>query len=343
MFDFKKILSAVVSMALCCSVVTAIPAAAANGYYNTYDTIKSVPDDKSSGKNICSMQGMAVGSSFIYTAKTDESYSRAVIYKCNSKTGNNIALKYVDGGKTMNYIPDLLGHANDMCVNTENGKSCLYVATATNDSGKSQLVRMRVDGSNIYKAGTFKVVNTQNNKLLSVTSVTILNKSGEKLNFLLKNGETVYHASVSTNSTSGTIYATPVFKINKSNAVINGSVTDLSGYTNQGMSYFSKNDKLYVPLSSNTKPNVSVVVVYDNISSITETALTSPKASIQTLPTSKGLSFRITSSTYSNLFEIESCGVCSTDGRLYFNTNRRKTKTDSNHDAILRFKDYSAF
>lgn len=338
MFDFKKILSAVVSMALCCSVVTAIPAAAANGCYKSYDTVKSVPDDKSSGKNICSMQGMAVGSSFIYTAKTDVDNTRAIIYKYSIKKGTNTPLKYVNGGKTMNYIPDLLGHANDMCVNKENDKSCLYIATAS-----SKIVKMKVDDSKIYKAGTFDVKNKLTKKPFDVTAVTVLDKSGVDLNLLLKSDETVYHATVKTTATSGTIEAIPVFSLDTKTITIDGKKTTLKNYANQGMSYCSKNDKLYVPLSSKDNRNVSVVLVFDRIKSRVSVGKNSPKTTPFTYPASTNPSFYINSKAYSDLFEIESCGVCSSDGRLYFNTNRRKSPIDTNHDAILRFKDYSAF
>ena len=75
------------------------------------------------------------------------------------------------------------------------------------------------------------------------------------------------------------------------------------------------------------KKNVSIIAVYD-IDGASGTIKSDPN-----------LSFRITSSTYSDLFEIESCGV-SSDGKLYFNANRRKSASDHNHDAIMCFKEY---
>lgn len=46
-----------------------------------------------------------------------------------------------------------------------------------------------------------------------------------------------------------------------------------------------------------------------------------------------------TSSTYPTLFEIESCDE--TNGKLYFNCNRKKNSSDIANDAVCYFKDFT--
>lgn len=110
------------------------------------------------------------------------------------------------------------------------------------------------------------------------------------------------------NANSGKINLTRTFTINVENAIVNGETIDLTDYTDQGMCYSS--GKLYVPLTGKPagKPNVSIVLVYEGVSESSGGEL------------SKTESYRITSSKFSNLFEIESCGIHG--GKLWFNTNR---------------------
>ena len=60
-----------------------------------------------------------------------------------------------------------------------------------------------------------------------------------------------------------------------------------------------------------------------------------------TIYPSEALVFRVTSSYYGALFEIESCDICSGDGKLYFNPNRRKTNSDTNHDGVSSIDGYT--
>ena len=51
------------------------------------------------------------------------------------------------------------------------------------------------------------------------------------------------------------------------------------------------------------------------------------------------MSFEIVSSTYATKFEFESCDICPSDGKLYFNTNRA-TSTDADYDGLHYILDY---
>ena len=116
------------------------------------------------------------------------------------------------------------------------------------------------------------------------------------------------------------------FDLNIGNALVNGTtVPGLADYTRQGIGYIASTDQLLVPL---TKKNVSIILVYDHASTATGT-----------VSANSNLSFRITSSTYPTLFEIEGCDE--TNGKLYFNCNRKKSSSDIANDAVCFFKNYS--
>jgi hypothetical protein len=125
---------------------------------------------------------------------------------------------------------------------------------------------------------------------------------------------------------SGTITLSYGFYINTESALVNGStVSDIATYTNQGFGYSAAKNRIYHPV---TKGNVSIVLVYNNISTASGTITADPN-----------LSFRITSSAYSNLFEIEGCSI-GLNGRLWFNTNRRANPDDTASDGVHYFNDF---
>ena len=258
---------------------------------------------------------MAVGSGWLYTVKINGNDTKAVISKTNKSTGATTNLKTSSGASTFNY----LGHANDMDVASVNGKSNLYIATMK--VGAGGLVRMEVDGSKITKKASYKI--RYNGADTSVSAISVESKTDSKINFLFKKGKTVYRGSIGLNATSGTINLTKVCTLDVKSVKINGKTTDLSSFTHQGMGYHK--GKLYVPLwAGSSKQNQSVIAVY-NINSNTSGTITS----------NPNLSFRITSGSF-NFFEIESCDISSSDGRLYFNTNR-----SSSCDGLLAFKNYA--
>ena len=87
---------------------------------------------------------------------------------------------------------------------------------------------------------------------------------------------------------------------------------------------------LYVPITGDSSwLNRSVIMVFDL------------RNASGTIFPSEALVFRVTSSYYSALFEIESCDISSGDGKLYFNTNRRITNSNTNHDGVSYVDDYT--
>ena len=98
LFSFVTVVMAFITVML----PLAVPASAA--YYNTYGTVKSISD-----VNSCpSMQGIAVGSTYVYTAKVNSGNTKAVIYKTNKNTGESTLLTDSVSGKTYAQFHDAL-------------------------------------------------------------------------------------------------------------------------------------------------------------------------------------------------------------------------------------------
>lgn len=125
---------------------------------------------------------------------------------------------------------------------------------------------------------------------------------------------------------SGTIDVTYAFQINITDALVNGqTVSGLNNFSRQGIGYIASSDQLLIPL---TNQNVSIILVYNNASIATGT-----------ITADANLSFRITSSSYPTLFEIEGCD--DTNGKLYFSCNRKENSSDISHDAVCYFNDFT--
>lgn len=340
----KTICAAVIT--LCIMMFLSVPCyAVTERNYGEYDPVAAVKDCSPTINgvkyNICSMQGLAVGSTYLYTAKIDVKGRYAVIHRTNKDTGKQEILTYT--GTNSNYI-DCLGHANDMCVTSINNKSNLYIVTCNSDKNKG-LVRMQVSGSKISKVAEYTLLVPKKNsnnvtigfEKIAPTGVTIVNKDSSDINFLFKNGSKIYKGSVGINDTSGTINLTEAFSLKKDKVTIGGVKTDITSFAGQGISYY-KND-LYVAWSGHNegladglkdKNNAySVITVYKNVKNAT--------GAIDHSPT---LSFGIKSEKYSAFFEIESCGISPSDGKMYFNTNRRVTSSDTNHDGVHYIKGF---
>lgn len=113
-----------------------------------------------------------------------------------------------------------------------------------------------------------------------MSGVKITSKDAYKINFLFKSGLSLYRGSLPLTANSGTIQATNSFNLNIKDAKVNGStISNITSFASQGLGY--SNNTIYVPL---TYKNVSVVLVYRNISKATGT-----------IKADTNLSFRITS------------------------------------------------
>ncbi|WP_028595017.1 hypothetical protein [Paenibacillus assamensis] len=309
----KKGLNLFVVLLLISTMLLPITASAA--YFNTYTTVSTL--ENANGGN--SAQAFAVGSTYTYTVKVANGNAKQVIYRTNMTTGATNLMTNGDTGTT--YTTNLY-HANDMVLSTINGE--LYMFIITMKAGNMSLVKLKYVGSTYYQVGDYTIKLNGTDKAMS--GVKILSKDANNITFLFKTGHNFYKGTIPLTANSGTINLSTAFSINTQNALVNGSpLSNIGSYVFQGFGLYK--DTIFVPM---TYKNVSIVLVYRNVASASGT-----------IQADNNLSFRITSSTYPELFEIEGVGVAHGD-KLWFNTNRKKTSTDLLHDGVHYFNDFNA-
>ncbi len=289
--------------------------AASTGYFNTYTTVATLGN-----ANSCyAAEGYAVGSSYTYSVKINSDETKAVIYRTRMSDGTTTLMANGDNSTT---YATYLGHANDVVLSSNDGNYYMFVVTMK--AGSTSLVKLKYVGTTYYKVGSYTI--SYNGANVSMSGVKITSKTSSTLNFLLKSGRTFYRGSLPLTATSGTINLSSGFNLDVEHAQVNGAtVPNITSYANQGFGYHS--DTVYFPM---TYENVSIVLVYRNVSTASGT-----------INAASDLSFRITSSAYPTLFEIESVGI-GPDGHLWFGTNRKTSSSDTAHDGVHYFNGYTA-
>lgn len=310
------------SLVLCATMI--IPDAASAAYYNTYTTVDTLPD----AQGCTAVQGFAVGSTYVYSIKIKKDETRAVIYRTRMSDGTTTLMKNGDDGTT---YATYLGHGNDIALHSNDGKYYMFVVTMK--KGAMSLVKLQYVGNTYYKVGNYTI--RYNGEDVSMSGVAITGKDSKNIYFLFKSSTKFYRGSLPINATSGTIHVMHAFDLNVEDALVNGKpVKDfLPSWTTQGIGLGLYKDTLYFPVTETNDPdgfnNISVVLVYRNIS-----------AASGTIYADDDLSFRITSSAYKKLFEIEGVGIANGD-KLWFNTNRT-TEQGTASDNVGYFNGYSA-
>ena len=306
-------------ISLILAMLLSITATAA--YYNTYSTVATIPNENGCNR----AQGFAVGSSYVYTAKCNDDESKQVIYRTKMSDGT---ITIMTNGDTSSTYTTSLGHANDMDTCTIDGKYHLFVATMK--TGSESLVKLQYSGNTYTQLGGYTL--KCNGENIAISGVKKYEKDENYVYFLFfvydgtEDSVGVYRGQVPMTANSGTVNITHSFDIDIASALVNGSaVSKLENFTRQGIGYIASTDQLLVPL---TNDNVSIILVYDNASTAAGTVMANPD-----------LSFRITSSSYPYLFEIEGCDE--TNGKLYFNCNRKTNSSDISNDAICYFKNFT--
>ena len=248
----KRLVSCVVAAVLLVMLVAIPPEAyAVNDFYGDYTDVSKVYDYGSCP----SMQGLAVGSTYMYTVKINSGNTSAFISMTHKDTGTTTKLYNADAGS---YYFDYLGHANDMDVWGIDGYSNLFVATT--NSGSNAIVRLKRSGNNLTKVASYSL--TYNGAETCATALAVKSVSNGVITFITKLGMNLYTGSVSTSATSANIELTYLCTISKARVYIKGSYVDLSDYVNQGFGYYK--DTLFVPVTGDSSNlNRSVIMVYD--------------------------------------------------------------------------------
>lgn len=314
---------------LFCIVTTDTLSAASTGYFNTYSNMNT----KVASSSFTTMQGMEIDryndEAYFIRINKSTGYGQLVqaSYKSNT-TPQVVKYKTTSGASSATYF----GHGNDIAIVAEKGATniSLYVATMDEGTYANKIVKLNVNRVNCTYtvAATYSL--TYNGSALSISGITY---SAGNDKFIVKSGNKFFIGSFS----GSTFVYEATFSLDYANVTINGSTVDCSDFTKQGICYYK--GILYVPMMNDTKKSQSVVACYKfSIPSLISKASGTTAFSTKVTAMSN-LSFRITSSEYSNLFEIE-C-VAFDDGVMYFNTNRSKS-SDTNADGIHCFKEYVA-
>ena len=281
----KRLVACLTLAVLLASMVyVAPPAQAVNEFYGDYTDAAKVYDYSSCP----SMQGLAVGSTYMYTVKIGSNDTSAFISMTHKDTGATTRLYNADAGS---YLFNYLGHANDMDVWGIDGYSNLFVTTT--NKGSNAIVRLKRNGNNLNKVASYRLV--CDGQDICATALAVKGYSNGKITFLTKWGMDLYTGSVDASLSSATIQMTKLCSISKSRVYIKGQYLDLSNFVNQGFGYYK--DTLFVPITGDdTQLNRSVIMVFDlrNV------------ATGSTIYPTESLVFRVTSGAYSALFEIES-------------------------------------
>lgn len=310
----------------------------ASGYktHTTASIFAKVANRTLYDKTCSGMQGMNVGTTYIYTAKIKTDNSAVAIIRTNANTGDQVVMSYYSSlSATSPSSCTTLGHANELTVvtKTENGKGVNYMYVATCADGLPGIARLKIDGTKLYFTGYFAPTKTSGSTF-NGGGIKGVYHSGGYFYFLFKSGMTFYHCRISDSAAGGTkskptaVTCYKAFTIDTRNAMFvssSGKVSTLSGidtWINQGFGYLTNTKSIYVPLFNGKNDNA--ILSYDVSDYVTPEKLKEEKNCSDVLfPTVE--TFRISDSSLS-LFEIEAAGFRTgqdTDGdlRLYFNTN----------------------
>ncbi|MBQ3195376.1 MAG: InlB B-repeat-containing protein [Clostridia bacterium] len=288
------------------------------------------------GTNCTSMQGMNVGTTYIYTAKRNSDDTYVSIARTNANTGAVSYMNYYSStSATSTSACNSCGHANDLLVVTADSVNYMFVATGK--SGKA-LTRLKISGTNLYFTGYFDLVNT-NGTSMSASSVRQYKHSGGYFYLLIKNGETFYYCKIADTATGGSsasptkITCYKIFTIDKRNAIFAkssssaGTYANMETWVNQGFFYNSNEKTIYVPMFKPNSPINTNVIITFYVGDVLTDARMDFSTNKTTLVHPTKTNFYLTAAdTGCNDLEIESVGFRTGQGttgdlKMYINAN----------------------
>ena len=320
----RRLITLCLCLAIIAGLIPAIsPANEADAAtYTSYTTIAKIGTH--GGCN--AMQGMDVDGTYIYCAKINSDTEKTcAIGRIHKTTGDTV---WLTNSATGTYYFSQLAHANDLAVCTVNNVKTMFVGTGGAGKGDYSLVRFSFNGTTLKEVGHYNMKYNGTEKYIA--GVKVVATSSTEITLVLKSGNYVYTAKIPYSTTSGDIAMDYLGKLDFSAVNFNGTVKDISNFVVQGFGY--KDNKLFVPMTANyqtSTSHISTIVCFD-IDGI-------KGGNIKPDP---NMSVWIEDTTYPDLFEIESCAICPTDGKLYFATNCRKTSADGNHDGVHVLKGF---
>lgn len=247
-----------------------------------------------------SMQGMNVGSNYIYTVKietqtkklgygTDGDEVMGCIWRTKISTGEkkNCVFKNEGSSTYINYCT-ALGHANDIMVrkytvgSDTSASNNMFVCTLNKNYGISRLKYAgdSTDGKAQFDfGGYYKMVDSAGNLFApgSMRYITSATEDGISYNyFLAKSHMTFLICRIAYTDLGGTksnpsvIPCYEVFSIDTRNAIFAdkdgngnaGTISQLQSWINQGFFYIASEGTIYVPLFNRNDQSQSVILVY---------------------------------------------------------------------------------
>jgi len=319
--NLRQLLSVTLCLAMLASfgLLTPIQVEAAE-FYKDYTTIKVVENTL----GCYSMQGCDSDDTYIYCTKIDsENEDKAVILRVNRDGSTNEEL--MTNGDTGTQLFTQLAHANDLEVATIAGVKTMFVATGGAGTGDYSLVRFAMNGKTLTQVGHYNV--KYNGTSTYLAGAQVMSVEGDQIKLICKRNKNIFTCTIGVNQTSGDVALTSLCNLDVTNTIVNGAAMDISTWVQQGFEYYD--GKIYVPMTGPTGlTDQSVIIAYDVV------------GSSGTIRNDPSWSIHVTSGTYSDLFEIESCTICPSDGKMYISTNRRKTSSDANHDGVHVIQKY---
>ena len=328
-------------------------AKAANTYngYKTYTMkdakiLSKLPN--SSGKvsgvtySTTSVQGMNVGTTYIYNAKIysgNQNVNVATIFRTTIDKGVTEEMEYYSSlSASSPSTCTTAGHANDLLVVTASDVNYLLAATCESEHAVS---RYMIKGKKLYFTGYFKLVTT-GGKAISCSSLRQYKHASGYFHLIFKTGESVYYGKVLDSATGNKNNPTEikVFKIailDKRNAVFAKSSSSYGTYANmetwvpQGFGFNPLEKTIYTPYFEppiNSGITTTAIITYYIGNVFTDANMDYKKdRSIIVLPTKT--SFYLKSSDFNpkcKSLEVESCGFrtgqdTTGDLKMYLNAN----------------------
>jgi hypothetical protein len=140
------------------------------------------------------MQGMYVGTNYIYTSKTDDNGKYCIFTRTNIASGDQTVMKCFDSEDDTTHLiySSYSGYGSGITMRSvaEGGVSSTYMYVSTGKAPYS-LVRMKVVGDSLYLTGCFDTVTTSG-KSIYFSSVKWAMTEGGYHYFLLKKKDEIY-------------------------------------------------------------------------------------------------------------------------------------------------------
>ncbi len=272
-----------------------------------YSTIGRLPND------YVATQGMCADENYVYTLKTPNGgYNSAIIYRTSLTGGGTVALRDADSSS---YVLSGLGHGNDMCAVTHNGKTYLYVTTMYHvghaEFSAHTIWKLEVSGDTVRKVAYYDVNDGANP--INFVNLTLHSFENGNVRLLASISSMVFYMDIGINQGSGNVRCNYICPLNYNSITVPTNAPGYSGtgyYEVQGMTY--NNGILYFVMTAkanNTYRNKNYIIGY-NLSNLADG---SQRNNVQ------AETIYLTSSYYWYFLEIES--VDCVNGRMYFSAN----------------------